>query len=71
MMKGVVDAVLISLHNEGLHNIGEGATVIPNIAAGDMVSSGIAENMREDFSPAEQEVGSDVSVNLLRGGERE
>ena len=64
--KGVVGAALISLRDEGSHNIGERAAVNPNITAGDVVSSSsVAEDTLEDFSPAEQEVGRGVSTNLL------
>ena len=47
----VIGAALISLHDERLHNIWERAANIPNITAGDVVSSGVAENTPEDFFP--------------------
>ena len=47
----VFRAALISLRDEGSHNFGEGAVVIPNITRTDVVSSGIAEDLPEDFFP--------------------
>ena len=47
-----VGAALNSLQDERSLNIGEKAVVIPNITAGDMVSSGVAENIPEDFVPS-------------------
>ena len=45
----VIGAGLIYLSDEGSHNIGERAALIPNITAGDVVSSGVAEVTPEDF----------------------
>ena len=47
----VVSAVLISLQDEGSHNFRESAAIIPDITTGDVVSSGIAEKLSEDFFP--------------------
>ena len=48
----VVGGALISLPDDGSHNIGERAAIIPIITAGDMASSGVAENMPKDFFPS-------------------
>ena len=61
----VIGASLISLRDEGSHSIGERAAVIPNITAGDVVSSASLMIRRKTFSSAEQEVGRSVSANLL------
>ena len=53
------------VRDEGLHNFGERAVVIPDTTTGDVVSSGIAEDLPEDFSLAEQEVGREVLANFL------
>ena len=53
----VINAVLVSLRDEGWLKFGERAVIVPSITAGDMVSYSVAET----FSPAEQEVGRRVS----------
>ena len=47
----VFSAALISLRDEESHNFGERAGVIPDITRGDVVSSGIAEDLPEDYFP--------------------
>ena len=47
----VVSAALISLRDEGSHNFRERAAIISDITTGDVVSSGIVENLPEDFFP--------------------
>ena len=49
----VTSAALVSLRDEGSHNVGERAAVVPNITTGDVVSCSVAKNTPEDFSPAE------------------
>ena len=61
-VEGVIGAVLISLRDEGSHNIREKAAVIPNISAVDVVSLRIR---LKTFFPAEQKVSRSVSANLL------
>ena len=43
---------MISLRDEGSHNIGERAAVIPKITGGDVVSYGVAEDTPEDSFPS-------------------
>ena len=39
----VVNVALISLRDEGFHNVVKRAAVVPKITAGEMVSSGVSE----------------------------
>ena len=48
----VIGAALISLRDEGSHNIWERAAVIRHITTGDVVSSGVAEDIPEDLFPS-------------------
>ena len=48
-VQGVIGAALISLRDEGSHNIGKRAAVIPHMTAGDVVFSGVADDTPEDF----------------------
>ena len=64
-VEGVIGAAMISLRDEGSQNTGKRAAVILNITAGDVLSSDVAEDAPNNISPAVQEVGRDVSANLL------
>ena len=47
----VVNAARVLLRDEGSHNFGERAAIVPNKTAGNMVSSGVADNTPEEFFP--------------------
>ena len=51
-VEGVISAALISLWDEGSHDIWESVAIVPNITAADVVFSGVAEGMPEDFRPS-------------------
>ena len=51
-VEGVISAALVSLQDEGSHNFGERAAVVPNVTTGDVVSSGVAKDTPEDFFPS-------------------
>ena len=48
----VINAALVSLRDEGSHNFGEKDEIVPNITAGGIVSSSVAEDTPEDFFPS-------------------
>ena len=65
MVDRVISAVLVSLEDEGSHNVGGKAAVVPNITTRDVVSSGVAEDVPEDFFTAGQEVCRGATANFL------
>ena len=59
----VVYKALISLHDEGSHNVEERTTIVPNIISGNVMSSGVAANGPEDFFPPQSRM-------LVKGSQR-